>query len=136
LFWRLVLVTEVPATRFLRWSRWRRWHQAWARYYHYRRRGGPVHQSAGLVAATRPEALLEVVWRRLTAHLPPTKRKGRPYAHDRRVVLEAIMYVMQSGCTWQMLPCEFPPWQTVYAQLTRWRRAGIWDEIWTGLDVP
>ncbi len=80
--------------------------------------------------------VLEVVWSRLAACLPPIKRKGRPYAHDRRVVFEAIVYVMQTGCTWHTLPSDFPPWQTVYAQLTRWRRTGIWDMIWAGLESP
>jgi transposase len=61
---------------------------------------------------------------------------GRPYAYDRRVVLQAIAYVMQTGCAWHTLPSRFPPWQTVYAQLARWRKTGIWDTIWAELDKP
>lgn len=95
-----------------------------------------MHQAAEHTPSGRPCVVLEVVWQRLAACLPPPKRKGRPYAHDRRVVLEAIVYLMQTGCTWHTLPGEFPPWQTVYAQLTRWRRAGIWDRIWEGLEAP
>ena len=33
-------------------------------------------------------------------------------------------------------PSRFPPWQTVYRQLTCWREQGIWDKIWAGLDQP
>jgi transposase len=51
-------------------------------------------------------------------------------------VLEAIMYVMQTNCGWQHLPAAFPPWKTVYAQYTQWRKKGIWDSIWAGLDKP
>jgi hypothetical protein len=120
----------------LRWSGWRRWHQAWAHYYHLRRRGGPVHQLEDHPSAAPQGEVMEVVWHRLAAYLPPAKRKGRPYTHDRRVVLEAIVYLMQTGCTWHMLPSRFPPWQTVYAQLTQWRRTGIWDMIWEGLESP
>ncbi len=81
-------------------------------------------------------AVTDVVWRRLEAVLPRAKRTGRPYAHDRRMVLEAIVYVMQTGCGWRGLPDQFPPWQTVYAQLRRWKETGSWDQIWMGLTRP
>ena len=133
MFWQLVLAIPRRGAVLLYWSGWRRWHQAWARYYHYRRRGRPaLPQVAEAPAAPRVE-VLNAVWRRLAACLPPAKRRGRPYAHDMRVVLEAIMYVMQTGCTWQTLPTSFPPWQTVYAQFDRWRKTGIWDTIWEGI---
>jgi putative transposase len=77
-----------------------------------------------------------VVWRRLEAVLPSTGRVGRPYTNDRRTVLEAIVSVMQTGCGWRGLPDQFPPWQTVSAQLSRWKETGIWDQIWTGLSRP
>jgi transposase len=80
--------------------------------------------------------MTDVVWSRLAPLLSPVKRVGRPYDHDRKVVLHAIMYVMRTGCAWHTLPSGFPPWQTVYAQLARWRKTGIWDKIWTGLDQP
>jgi len=51
-------------------------------------------------------------------------------------VLEAILYVLQTDCGWRALPSNFPPWQTVYAQLRRWQKRGIWDEIWSESDVP
>lgn len=78
--------------------------------------------------------MLEVVWGRLAPLLPPVQRAGRPYTHDRRVVLEAIVYIMDTGCAWQDLPARFPPWKTVHSQLMRWRQAGIWGTIWSGLD--
>ncbi len=120
----------------LAWSRWRRWHQAWARYYHYRRRGGSAAVPRDCPAVAEPVEVLDVVWRRLEALLPPAGRGGRPYTYDRRTVLEAIVYVMQTGCGWRELPDQFPPWQTVYAQLRRWKETGIWDHIWTGLNSP
>ncbi len=83
-----------------------------------------------------PTEGVEVVWGRLEELLPSVKRTGRPYTYDRRVVLEAIVYVMQAGGGWRELPAEFPPWQTVYAQLCRWKETGIWDRIWSGLPEP
>jgi transposase len=80
--------------------------------------------------------VLEVVWSRLEPLLPPVQRVGRPYDHDRRLVLEAIVDVMQRDCGWRNLPAHFPPWQTVYAQLSRWQQSGIWEKIWSGLEQP
>src|SRR6185436_14313922 len=100
-----------------RWSGWRRWHQAWARYYHYRRRTGadeqqPVPAAAPAQTAVRQPDAIEVVWSRLEPLLPPERRAGHPYDHSRRLVLEAIVYVMQTDCGWQHLPSRFPPWKT------------------------
>jgi transposase len=77
-----------------------------------------------------------MVWSRLAALLPPAERVGRPYKYERRLVLEALVYLMHSDCGWQQLPARFPPWPTVYAQLRQWRKQGIWEQIWTGLDKP
>jgi transposase len=89
---------------------------------------GPAHAAC--------KEVLDEVGQRLAALLPPTKRTGRPYAYDRQLVLQAIVYVMQTGCAWRDLPATFPPWQTVYAQLCRWKQAGIWDKIWEGFSQP
>jgi transposase len=137
----LVLVVERGAAALLRWSSWRRWHQAWARYHHYRRREGAAparHPSAEAVqhAPVRQIAVTDVVWRRLEALLPPTHRVGHPYDYSRRLILDAIVHVMQTDCGWRNLPSRFPPWQTVYTQLTQWRKTGIWAKIWAGLDQP
>jgi transposase len=81
-----------------------------------------------------PPTLIDVLWRRLERLLPPTHRTGRPFAHARQLVLEAVVYVMQNDCAWRTLPSRFPPWQTVYAQFARWRRTGVWETIWAGLE--
>ena len=54
---------------------------------------------------------------------------GRPRTHDIRQIINAIRYVMKSGCQWRLLPKEFPPWQTVYDYYLRWRKNGKWQEI-------
>ena len=90
----------------LHWSQWRRWHQAWARYYHYRRRQGHAPPAPQQRKTTQPPTLIDVLWHRLESLLPPTPRTGRPFAHDRRLVLEAIVYGMQSDCAWRALPAE------------------------------
>ena len=76
------------------------------------------------------------MWRRLEGLLSAGKRTGRPYTYARRVVLEAIVFVMETGGGWRRLPAEYPPWQKVYAQLCRWKETGIWEKIWHGLPEP
>lgn len=80
--------------------------------------------------------VIEVVWKRLEAWLTPVDRAGRPFGYDRRVVLDAIVVVMQSGNGWRSLASEFSPWQTVYAQFKQWEKTGIWDAIWADYEQP
>src|SRR6516162_1096739 len=60
--------------------------------------------------------------------LPQRQRTGRPPA-DLREVLNAILYLVRSGCQWRLLPHDFPPWSTVHTWYRRWRRDGTWDRI-------
>src|SRR5688572_10476633 len=54
---------------------------------------------------------------------------GRPRKNDIRQIINAIRYVMRSGCQWRMLPSEFPSWKTVYDYYLRWKRNGKWEEM-------
>ena len=54
---------------------------------------------------------------------------GRPRLHSPRTILNAIFYQLRTGGAWRFLPQEWPPWQTVYAYLRRWRRDGTWERI-------
>ena len=49
---------------------------------------------------------------------------GRPEEHRRRVVVDAIRYVIHNGCVWRALPADFPPWRTVYGLFQRWNTTG------------
>jgi putative transposase len=60
--------------------------------------------------------------------LPRPKRTGRPPADLRRVV-NAIVYLVRTGCQWRMLPKDFPPWSTVHTWFRRWRRDGTWEKV-------
>jgi transposase len=80
--------------------------------------------------------MFEVVWERLEGMLPAANRKGRPYAHARREIVEAIVYVMERGGGWRELPEEYPPWQTVYWQWSQWKKNGLWERLWNGLSEP
>jgi putative transposase len=60
--------------------------------------------------------------------LPKPKRTGRPPA-DLRDVLNAIFYLVRTGCQWRLLPHDFPPWSTVHTWYRRWRRDGTWERL-------
>lgn len=60
--------------------------------------------------------------------LPQPKRTGRPPA-DLREVLNAIFYLVRSGCPWRLLPHDFPPWSTAHTWYRRWRTDGTWERI-------
>ena len=53
-------------------------------------------------------------WVLLRPLLPPAKPGGRPRSSNLRRILNAIFYVLRSGCAWRLLPRDFPPWSTVY----------------------
>jgi len=55
--------------------------------------------------------------------------QGRPPQLKRRVIVNAILYVLRSGCPWRLLPLDFPAWQTVYYYFRRGPRDGVWDQM-------
>jgi putative transposase len=75
-----------------------------------------------------PSDVTEEQWRILQRLLPKPARRGRKPINRRRV-LDAILYVVRSGCQWRMLPRDFPNWSTVYGVFRQWRLAGLWQQI-------
>ena len=68
-------------------------------------------------------------WAVIEPLLPPVKTGGRPEKHPRRAVVDAILYVVRSGCAWRQLPADFPPWQTVYWYFNQWEQARVTEQI-------
>ena len=76
-----------------------------------------------------PTDLSDAQWKFLFPLLPKSSGRGRKRVYDRRRVLNAILYLLRSGCQWRMLPGDFPPWKTVYQIFYRWRLSGLWERI-------
>src|SRR3712207_5864935 len=72
-------------------------------------------------------------WSCLEPHLPAPKATGRPKMHVTREILNAIFYVLRSGCAWRLLPNDFPPWKTVYHYFRFWRLDGTWERMRSAL---
>jgi putative transposase len=64
-------------------------------------------------------------WDLISKFIPPAKRGGRPRTTDERRAIDAILYLVRTGCQWRELPNEFPPWQTVYRYFATWQRKGM-----------
>jgi len=65
--------------------------------------------------------LTDAEWSCFEPHVPVPRERGRPRIHTTREILNAIFYVVRSGCPWRLLPRDFPPWETVYWWFRRWR---------------
>ena len=76
-----------------------------------------------------PTDLSDTEWACLESHLPAPKATGRPRIHSPREILDAIFYVLRSGCPWRLLPHDFPPWKTVFHYFRVWRIDGTWERI-------
>ncbi len=76
-----------------------------------------------------PSDLNDAEWEMLEPLIPKAKPGGRPRTTNMRLVLNAIFYVLRSGCAWRMLPHDFPPWKTVYDYFRQWRIDGVWEQI-------
>jgi transposase len=68
-------------------------------------------------------------WAVLEPHLPPPAERGRKRHTRLRDVVDAIFYIIQSGCQWRLLPKDFPPFTTVQRYFYAWRDDGTWQAI-------
>jgi transposase len=76
-----------------------------------------------------PSDMTDEEWNSVEPLLPGAARTGRKRTTDLREVLNAIRYMVRSGCEWRMLPIHFPPWQTVYWWFRRFVRLFLFRTI-------
>jgi putative transposase len=77
--------------------------------------------------------LSDVEWSCLEPHLPAPKANGRPRVYPLGEILNAIFYVVRSGCSWRLLPNDFPPWRSVYHYFREFRLDGTWARLHTAI---
>lgn len=82
-----------------------------------------------------PSDLSDAQWELIEPLLPDPNTGGRPEKHPRREVVNAILYVVRSGCPWRYLPTDLPPWQTVYWYFQQWEEAGVTDRLLAELRI-
>jgi len=68
-------------------------------------------------------------WEKIAPWIPWAKPGGRNRKTSMREVVNAVFYVLRTGCAWRMLPHDFPAWSTVYDYFRHWRINGVWKKI-------
>ncbi len=84
-----------------------------------------------------PTDLTDDQWKLIELLLPKRKpnSRGRPRKWSYRTIINAISYLVKTGCPWRMLPKEFPPWDLAYYYFKAWKHSGLWFEIHETLRV-
>lgn len=80
-----------------------------------------------------PSDLTDEQWGLLEPVFNAPGKRGRKHADDLRVVVDAMLYIAQTGCQWRYLPESFGPWTRVWSQFRRWSRNGTWARALTVL---
>lgn len=80
-----------------------------------------------------PSDLTEEQWALLEPLLPQRRGPGRPQRYPLRLIINAIFYLLRSGCQWRMLPKDFPKWNAVRYHFDKWQRDGWWEQVNTAL---
>ena len=76
-----------------------------------------------------PSDLTDEQWKLIEPKIPPAKPGGHPRTVNMREVVNGIIYLVRSGCSWRMLPHDLPPWGTVHHYYRQWRITGLWQKI-------
>ncbi|GEP32566.1 transposase [Nocardioides szechwanensis] len=82
---------------------------------------------------TYPSDLTDDQWDLLGPVFSAPGKRGRKHAKDLRSVVDAMLYIAQTGCQWRYLPASFGPWTRVWSQFRRWSRNGTWAQVLTVL---
>jgi putative transposase len=75
-----------------------------------------------------PSDLSDAEWEIFKPLLPSPKGFGHPVEVDFREILNGIFYVQRTGCQWEMMPHDLPPYSTVYKYFQKWQRKGRWQQ--------
>lgn len=77
-----------------------------------------------------PDDLVDIEWKLIE---PLTRNKNtkrvRHCKYGKREMLNAIFYLLRTGCSWRNLPHDFPPWKTVFTQFRTWRLEGFFEKM-------
>jgi putative transposase len=76
-----------------------------------------------------PSDLTDAQWKLIEKRIPPAKPGGRDRSVDMREVMNGILYLVRTGCSWRQLPHDLPPWGTVHWYYRCFRLDGTWHKI-------
>lgn len=76
-----------------------------------------------------PSDLTDRQWSIIEPLIPAAEPGGRHRSVNMRQIVNGIVYLNRTGCSWRMLPHEFPPWGTVHYYYRRFRLDGTWQKV-------
>ena len=76
-----------------------------------------------------PSDVSDTEWEFLLPYLTLMREDAPQREHSLRDVFDALRYVVRTGCQWDFLPHDLPPWTAVYQQARRWIAAGVFEDI-------
>ncbi len=76
-----------------------------------------------------PSDVTDAQWRLISKRIPPAQPGGRYRSVNMREVVNGILYLVRTGCSWRQLPHDFPPWGTVHWYYRCFRLDGTWQKI-------
>jgi transposase len=76
-----------------------------------------------------PSDLTGAEWAQVRRFIPAPKPGGRPAKHDRKEIVNALLYLNRTGCQWRARPHDFPPWGTVQWYFRIWKADGTFDRL-------
>src|SRR5947207_11141485 len=80
-----------------------------------------------------PSDLTDAQWALIEPWLSDRAWTGRPRTLDLRAVINAILYLLRTGCQWRYLPKEYPNYNSVYYHYAKWCWDGTWEMVNTAL---
>jgi transposase len=84
--------------------------------------------SGTLPGMASPIAIENDEWALVQDLFDPPGRRGAPARHDRREIVDAILFLARTGCRWRHLPDRHPHWEAVWQQRRRWRDGGVCEQ--------
>lgn len=76
-----------------------------------------------------PSDLTGPQWAQVSRFIPAPKKGGRPAKYQRREIVNALLYVVRTGCQWRAMPHDLPPWRIVYWYFMQWKKDGTFDRL-------
>ena len=76
-------------------------------------------------------SLTDGQWAQIEPLLPVANPRhgGRPLKFDRRLILDTILYVLRTGCSWRLVPHDLAPWDAAYRWFRAWSADGTWRQV-------
>jgi transposase len=82
-----------------------------------------------------PSNLTDAEWERLKSLIPEASPGGRPRKTCMRAAVNAIFYLLRTGCPWRYLPRDELPRSTVYNIFRKFQKDGVWEAVWEELHM-